>query len=207
MYTSKKKITGGKRKRATTSAFKTSKRISYRRANPYSNAYPTPFRRTYDFTTGITSVISPTLVAFNFSLNDMPGYTELQALFEVYKVTGVLFRWMPYQTESNSTGTVNNVGNLPVVFCVDNTNSSAPASVNELLEHNDHIVHNTLTNFTKWIPNPKFADSSSALRDGWIATTNASLNYFGIKMAIPPTVSAMTYYITWTVYISCKEAK
>nr|WNK16477.1 MAG: putative capsid protein [Amphisbainavirus JDuan-2023a] len=207
MYSQTKKITGGKRKRATTSVFKSNKRFSYRKANPYGSNSSTSFRRTYDFTTGITSVLSPTLVAFNFSLNDMPGYTEIQALFELYKVNGVLFRWMPYQTESNSTGTVNNVGNLPVVFCVDNTNSTAPATVNELLEHNDHVVHNTLTNFTKWIPNPKFADSSSAARDGWISTSNASLNYFGIKMAIPPTVSAMTYYITWTIYITCKEAK
>lgn len=207
MYTSAKKITGGKRKRATTSAFKTNKRYSYRKVNPYNNDRPAGFRRTFDFTTGITSVVSPTLVAFNFSLNDMPGYSELQAMFEEYKINGVLFRWMPYQTESNSTGTVNNVGNIPVIFAVDKTNSSAPASVNELLECQDHIVHNTLTNFTKWIPNPKFADSSSAVRDGWISTSNASLNYFGIKMAIPPTVSAMTYYITWTIYISCREKK
>lgn len=196
-----------KRKRASYAAFKSNKRYSYRKANPYSGTQVSNFKRTYDFTTGVTSVLSPTLQAFNFSLNDLPGYSEIVNLFNFYKMKGVVFRWTPYQTESNSTGTVNNVGNIPVVFCIDNANSTAPATVSELLEHNNHIIHDTLTDFKKWIPNPKFADSSSAERSGWISTSNISLNYFGIKMAIPATVSAMTYYITWTVYIACKDPK
>lgn len=196
-----------KRKRANSGAFKSNKRYSYRKVNPYSGTQISKFKRTFDFTTGVTNVVSPYLQALNFSLNDLPGFTEIQALFNFYKITGVVFRWWPYQTESNSTGTVNNVGNMPVIFCVDKANSSSPTTVNELLEHNDHIVHNTLSSFKLWIPSPKFSDATSAERGGWIATSNASLNYFGVKIAIPPTVSAMTFYLTYTVYLECKDPK
>lgn len=52
------------------------------------------FKRTYDGgdTIVTTDGINPTLVAFNFSVNDMPGYTELTAMYDFYKITGVLLQ-------------------------------------------------------------------------------------------------------------------
>ena len=38
-----------------------------------------------------------------------------------------------------------------------------------------------------YIPNPKFADATSAERGGWVATSNPALNWYGLKWAIPPT--------------------
>ena len=58
-----------------------------------------------------------------------------------------------------------------------------------------------------WIPYPKFSDATSASRDGWVATTNSSLNWFGLKVAIPATATANSWYVTMTYYVSCKDAK
>jgi len=40
-----------------------------------------------------------------------------------------------------------------------------------------------------------------------VACTNPSLNYFGLKIAIPPTTNAMVFYLVMTYYIQCKDPK
>jgi hypothetical protein len=127
-------------------------------------------------------------------------------LFDYYKINGVKVKAVPYQTESNSTGTVNNAANVPIIHVVDTTDSTSPATVNELLEYNDHKITRLYDGFQCYFK-PKFADATSASRDGWIATTNPSLNYFGLKIAIPPTVNAMNLYLIFTYYVSCKDPK
>ena len=113
--------------------------------------------------------VNPTLLGFNFSMNDMPGYTELTALFDFYKLTGVKVRVMPY--------------------------------------YQDHKISSSWKGFSIWIPSPKFADATSAARGGWVATSNPSLNWYGLKISIPPTGAANQWYTTWTYYVSFKDPK
>ena len=90
----------------------TKKPVYPKKNNPYKAIHR--FKRTYNFGTISTAAATPTLTGWNFSMNDMPGYTELAALFDYYKLTGVLFKMIPYQqTMSNSTGSVNNSFNAP----------------------------------------------------------------------------------------------
>lgn len=142
----------------------------------------------------------------NFSLNDMPGFSEITSMYDFYKITGVKYQWIPYQTESISTGSVNNVANVPIFYCVDTSDSGLPTSVNEVCEYNDHKIARVMRGFSVYFK-PKFTDATSAQRDGWVSTVNSSLNWAGLKIAIPPTTNAMTYYILWTVYIKCKDPK
>lgn len=165
-----------------------------------------PFKRSWNAGTGATVALTSTLFAANFSLNDVPGYTEFSALFDFYKVNGIRVKLIPYQTESNSTGTVNNAGNVPIFYVVDTTDSTPPSSVEELCEYQDHKITNLYTGLDCYF-RPKFADATSAMRDGWVATTNTSLNYYGFKFAIPPSTNAMTYYLVYTYYLSFKDPK
>lgn len=164
------------------------------------------FKRTYNFGTDSTNAVSDTLEAYNFSLNDMPGYTEFTALYDFYKVNRVKFKLIPYQTESNSVTSLNNAAHVPIFYCVDTSDATAPTSVNEVCEYNDHKIANLYRGFTCYFK-PKFADSTSAPRDGWVATSSPSTNWYGLKLAIPPTAYSMTFYVIWTVYISCKDPK
>lgn len=178
-----------------------------RRYNPYVSQIH-KFKRTYNYGTFSSDGINPTLIAFNFSMNDMPGYTELTSLFDFYKLTGVQVRIIPWtQTDSNSQATLNNARNSPFFYAIDRNDSSAPASVDEVLENNDHRVSTTYSGASVWIPYPKFSDATGASRDGWVATTNSSLNWFGLKVAIPATSTGNTWYVTMTYYVSCKDAK
>lgn len=164
------------------------------------------FKRTYNAGNLVTSTASPTLEAFNFSLNDLPGYTEFTSLYDFYKINRVKFRLVPFQTVSNSTGTTNNAGNYPIFHCLDFSDSAPPASLNEVMEYNNCVISRLYDGFTRYFK-PKFADTTSTPRDGYIATTSPSNNWYGIKIAIPETDSAMTYYVIWTVYLSCKDPK
>ena len=161
-----------------------------RKYNPYVSQIH-KFKRTYNYGTFSSDGINPTLISFNFSMHDMPGYSELTSLFDFYKLTGVHVRIIPWtQTDSNSQATLNNARNSPFFYAIDRNDSSAPASVDEVLENNDHRISSTYSGANVWIPYPKFSDATGASRDGWVATTNASLNWFGLKVAIPATATA-----------------
>lgn len=164
------------------------------------------FKRTYNVGTSTTNAVTNTLVAANFSLNDLPGYTEFTALYDYYKITGVKFALIPYQTQSNSVSSLNNAANVPIFYAVDTSDSTAPTTVEEICEYQDHKIARLYDGFSHYFK-PKFTDATSASRDGWISTSNPTLNWFGIKFAIPPTANAMTYYQVWTIYIQCKDPK
>lgn len=164
------------------------------------------FKRTYNAGTFVTSTAGDTLEAFNFSLNDIPGYTEFTALYDFYKINAVKFHFIPFQTESVSTTTVNNAGSYPIFHCVDYSDGTPPASLNEILEYQNHKISKLYEGFTRYFK-PKFADTVSTERDGYIATTSPANNWFGMKIGIPATDSAMTYYVLWTIYLSFKDPK
>lgn len=170
------------------------------------NAKIHSFKRTYNVGSSSTSGATETNYAVNFSLNDLPGFTEITAMYDFYKITGITYKWIPYQTNSISVSSINNVANVPIFYCVDTSDATAPTSVNEVCEYNDHKMARVMDGF-KIFFRPKFADATAASRDGWVATSNPSLNWFGLKVSIPPTTNAMSYYQTWTIYIKCKDPK
>lgn len=177
-----------------------------RKQNPYRIIHR--FKRTYNQGVIVTAALTNTLQSFNFSVNDMPGYTELTTLYDEYKLTGIRFRLLPYmQTESNSVGTVNNARNAPIFYAIDRTDSTTPTTVDDVLEYQDHQVSNVYSGIDVYIKNPKFADATSALRGGWVSTTNTTLNWFGLKLAIPPTETATSLYAVVTYYVACKSSK
>ena len=145
-------------------------------------------------------------ISFILKLN--AEYNGLTALYDFYKLTGVTFHCIPYkQTDSNSVGTTNNTFQQPIFYAVDRSDSSTPASVGEVLEYNDHKISTVWKGFKIYIPNPKFSDATSSVRGGWVATSNPSLNWYGLKIAIPPTNVATSFYVVITYYVKCKDPK
>ena len=172
--------------------------------NPYSAVHF--FKRTYNYGIDLaTETINPTLEAYNFSLNDIPGYTDFTGLFDYYKITGIRIKAIPYlQTDSNSVGTTNNSGNPPIFYVVDTNDGSSPVSVNAICEYNDHKISTVWKGFDVYFK-PKFSDATQAERGGWVSTNNVTLDWYGLKVAIPPTVSITKFYIVITFYIRCKD--
>ena len=98
------------------------------------------FKRTVNLGTALTQISSVGTVTnysqgFPFRMNQVPNYTEYQALYDQYKLTGVSFKIMPKWTNpgngANST-TIAGVGQIISVIDYDDT--LAPLTRDELLE-------------------------------------------------------------------------
>lgn len=165
------------------------------------------FKRTYLVGISPTDGINPYLTAWNFSINDAPGFTELTALFNWYKITGVKFRMMPEQTFSNSTSGVNNAMPTPLIYAIDTNNTSAPATVAAVCEYNNHVVTRCVDGVDLYFKPGLVDNSGLSVSTEWMTTANTATNYLGVKVGIPPTGSALDFFVSWTLYISCKETK
>ena len=150
----------------------TKKPVYSKKNNPYKAIHR--FKRTYNFGVVSSAAATPVLTGVNFSMNDMPGYTELTALFDYYKLTGVLYKMIPYQqTVSNSVSTINNSFNAPIFYAVDYSDDTAPYSVEAVLEYNDHktrLLH--------------FGTAMATKRDRRSTSTRQSSTYSWSKYAI-----------------------
>jgi len=164
------------------------------------------FTRTYAYGIETTDGINPLLSAWALDLNDVPGYTELTALYDFYTIKRIKLTFLPYQTQSVSTSSVNNAQNVPIFYAVDLNDQSAPGSVNEVLEYQNCKTSATYKGFScYWAP--KFIDATSAERKGWISTASPSTKWYGVKVAIPPTGSAVKFYVTAKMYMQFKMPK
>jgi len=206
----------GKRKRITiANQMPTAKRGRFnpasraRRSLMYSSSANNIFRFKRTYLVGIQSTdgINPFLAAFNFSINDVPGYTELTNLFNWYKITGVKFRMHPEQTNSNSTSGVNNAMPTPLVYAIDTANATAPGSVAAVCEFNQHVVRRCVDGIELYFKPGLVDNTGLQIMDEWMTTANAATNYIGVKVGIPATGTALDFYVSWTLYISCKETK
>ena len=65
--------------------------------------------------------------------------------------------------------------------------------------------------FTVFISNPKFADTTGALRTGYINTSSPSTVHYGLKYAVEPlnpgATGTYTYRTETVYYFSLKNAK
>lgn len=198
---------------------RTSKKRSYRRRFRRGSRYSKRGMKVYMYTryTGIFNAITieninPTLYGFNFSLNDLPNYTEFTALYDQYKINAVRFTMLPQQTQSISIGSVNNpIANARVFSAIDYNDGSAPASVDELREYKTCKSTSILRPHKRYIYKPKYVDTTGTTRSGWVATSSPGLNYFGLKVACEPMLSSgttnMSMRIECKYYLSFKNVK
>lgn len=210
MYPTNKKLTGYKRK-GTYKKAPTTKRYAMYKAPKM--AYPPKdqfnVKRKWSAGTALigTDGVNTSLIGLNFSLNDVPSSSDFTALYDSYTIRGVRIQCIPYtQQISTGTGTTSNARQAPIFYAVDLTDDTAPASSDQVLEYNDCKISTVYQGFDIYFK-PKFADATSAERDGWVACTNPSLNWYGLKIAIPPTGSPLGFFTVMTYYLSFKDPK
>lgn len=140
-----------------------------------------------------TASSTPYLNAFDFSLQDLPAYSEFTALFDFYKICAVKFIFVPGWTQSevnvNTGAPVSAQINLGAARCfsaIDYNDSSSPSTINEIREYGN----------CKWSPmvkghkryfKPRAMDSSNSYninKNTWIDTSLPNKPYYGIKFGI-----------------------
>lgn len=164
---------------------------------------------------GIISIsnISNTFFAFNFSLNDLPNYTEFTALYDMYKINAVKINFIPQQTQSISIGAINNAaGNARFFSAIDYNDGSVPGSIDELREYKTCKYTPIFKQHSRMIYKPKILDRGGAYSvTPWISTLSPDQDYFGLKVGIEAmgssTTTEMLYSVEAKFYLSFKNVK
>lgn len=156
--------------------------------------------------------INPTFAGFNFSLNDLPNYTEFTSLYDMYKINCIKISFIPQMTENVSLGTINNpYANTRFFSVIDYNDATAPTTIDQLREYATCKMTPILKTHKRVIFKPKILDSSSYTLSPWISCDSPSNNYYGIKVGVEAmgstSTTIMTYNIEAVFYMSFKNVK
>ena len=139
--------------------------------------------------------INPSLNAFNFSLNDVPGYTEFTSMFQMYCIEQIEVWFRPEYTVLSDAAAISNSVNVEFNSAIDLVDGSAPASVNALLEYQNCAHTSIVSNHYRKFK-PGYLLDSVMSSCGFLSTASPSSNWYGLKVAVPPTGIAMTFRAT-----------
>lgn len=153
-----------------------------------------------------------TYASFNFSLNDLPNYSEFTSLYDMYKLNAVKITFLPQMTENVSSGSINNpYANTRFMSAIDYNDGTPPSSANEIREYQSYKMTPILKRHTRYIRKPKLLDSNGFSISPWMSTAFPSPNYYGLKVAVEPMSSTSTLTMSYTVeckyYVSFKNVK
>ena len=136
----------------------------------------------------------------DFSLIDLPNYTEFTALYDQYKINAVKVTFLPQITENVSLGSVNNPQACSrFMSAIDYNDSSAAGSQDEIRQYQTCKMTPVLKQHRRYIYKPKILDTSSTSRSPWMATSSPSTNYFGLRYFVEPFYSTTTTTMIYNV--------
>jgi len=153
---------------------------------------PIKFTRTVEDAYNITcDGINPSIGSFNFSLDDLPSYTEFTALFDLYKIEQIEIEWYPEYTVLSDSGITSPAVNVQLNTAIDPAGNS-PAAVTDVLQYRSlHATGITKPHKRTFIP--------AYLMDGispvacYISCNSPSSNLWGIVYGVNPTGTAMRF--------------
>lgn len=170
------------------------------------------FTRYADFSTIVCNNITDTLGSINFSLNDVPSYTEFTALYDMYKINAVKIIFLPQMTSNISVSSVNNpYANTRFFSCLDFNDSTAPTSIDDVRQYQNAKFTPILKRHKRYL-RPKILDSTGYNPvNPWISTASPSVIYYGLKYAIENTNATVgttfEYSVEVKFYLSFKNVK
>lgn len=165
----------------------------------------------------VTTGTDATYAGYSFKLNDLHDLSQLTGLYDFFKLTKVVVKFIPIQNVTSGTGsalTFDNAYSNRLFTAIDYNDKSAPTSVAELREYST----------CKWTPMMKIhkrvitpqvvmtvdedgpAGSSYGYAQNtsnpWISTGSNACQYFGLKVAFEHTSSIDSggYYVCEAKY-------
>lgn len=156
--------------------------------------------------------VADTLVAFNFSLSDLPNVTEFTNLYDCYKINAVKIMFLPQMTQNVSLSSLNNAYASARFFSAIDYNDSGAISVDAIREYATCKFTPILKRHTRYLK-PRVQDSGSTYTPGrpWINCTSPAKDYFGLKVAVEgmdsSNVLTMDYTVECVYYLSFKNVK
>lgn len=164
------------------------------------------FQRTVEGSFDITTTgLVANIGVFNFSLNDLPAYTEFTALFDLYKIDMIEIEWTPEYTELTDAAPVSNAVNVFFNTAIDPAGNT-PTSVDDVLQYRSlHSTAVTKSHKRSFVP-AYLADGAMPV-SSYITCASPSLNLYGLVYGIPATGVAMTFRSRVKYHLSFAQSK
>jgi hypothetical protein len=157
---------------------------------------------------------APVFKGVNFTVGSLPNYGAFAALYDQYRVKRISVHVIP-KFDSNLMVSVVDVDRItPEVFtAIDLDDSTAPTSINEVLEYESCIrTRGNAEHVRTWKPSIllqayESIASSGYVRafDQWLDCTDDTVPHYGLKIAIGPHTTnpadtSLLYYDTFVEF-------
>jgi len=153
-------------------------------------ASPIKFERTIE---GLYDIncdgINQSVGIFNFSLNDLPNYTEFTGLFDLYKIERIEIEWLPEYTVLSDGGVTSPADNVQLNTAIDPAGVT-PTVVSDVLQY--RTLHSTgISKRHKRDFIPAILLDGIAPVSTYISTASPSTNWWGLVYGVGITGTAM----------------
>jgi len=165
------------------------------------------------------SSTTTTFGTFFLRLQDIPGYTEFQAMYDFYKINAVQVRFIPAANTSDNVASTNNQYSTRIATVLDYNDDGTPTSMNDLRQReNCKISPYNKIHKRFFHPKPIVAideDAGSGTNTGfgqnintpWVSCASDAVQWHGIKLGIQHPnngTSYLLYEIEYKVYLAFK---
>lgn len=158
---------------------------------------------------------------YSFSLNDMPGFTEFQALYDQYKIKAVKVSLFPKFSQSEGPdATMLNSNNLPQVMSIlDYDSLATPWLISDLVQYQNLKVSRGNRVHTRYLKprnliqmyNGIASTGYAVSRSMWLDTSNSSIPHYGLYGIVDTsqvgTGVRVVYDVKIDYYIAVKNVK
>lgn len=149
--------------------------------------------------------INPSVGSFNFSLNDLPSYTEFTGLFDLYRIDEIEIEWYPEYTVLSDGGVTSPAVNVQLNTAIDPAGNT-PILVTDVLQYRSlQATGISKPHKRRFVP--------SYLLDGispakcYISCTSPSSNLWGIVYGVSPTGTPMTFRSRARFFLSLAQSR
>lgn len=156
--------------------------------------------------------------AWQFQFGLLPNASDFTNLYDQYCIKKIVWKVIPKITQNEiNSGSANN-NDLPNIHSVlDYDDETAPTSIAQLCEYQNHkMTRGNMIHTRVIVPKVELATNTSGGVTSinlpksyqWIDCDVTNINHRGIKVVIPPPLTAgtqLTYDVQVTYYFSCKN--
>jgi hypothetical protein len=155
--------------------------------------------RTFNFGP-LTAAVAGTYGVIAPSLSSLPAVADFTALFDQYRIAQMRVRFEPVSSAGYSTTQIQSL-----VTAIDYDDATPPTLETDLLQYQTVMITSPGVPFERVLnPHAAIAAYSGAFTSyaqfaGWIDVASPTVQYYGLKYAIPPSTALDILY---NVYVS-----
>lgn len=202
-----------------------SRRKTYQRVVEFKKTCSKTWTSNSNATPGNSGFIAPQLadqsIQYTFQLSDLPNYTEITKLYDMYKIKSIRLRLVPLQNSNDVNPTASLVQSYPVHSVLDFTDTDISAlsgtnTLNDYLEYSTYKMTKGLREHKRFFYPKQLqyaADGGVStvadVKNNWVRSESPGIDHLGVKIFIPgSTVANQLYYQVFaTYYILARNSK